>query len=972
MVIHPRSPRDLVVAGVRCGMAIINTEKGAIVELLNNSCDDVILMKRNGRTLLCGTTHGELRIHDAMEPSCPATHRMQGFTSALSDLVVCGSSILSCGYHQRYGNYNLETMVKVFDGRTLRPLIPIAFGDGPAFLRSHPKMTTTAMILSHSGQLQTVDVGNTTDLKLNQLSTMSYVTNFDLSPSGDVLAFTDADDTIHLLGSANVAEPRFTDFANQSVFPDFPNEVTEYDIRSDLPLHTIGTPYYREELFSSWPNNMIFTVRRTAQKVDSDILHNLKMIDGIGYAPFHNRRRRNLAEEKSGPGNALDVPRFRSQKAKAGTSGEFVEDMSENLFEDMGKMSLGTMNIPNYYHKMEIKYSKFGIEDFDFEFFNHTAYAGLETSAANPYCNSLLQLHHFCRPLSRFAIGHAASVCLNENCLLCELGYLSSMLTDANGQNCHASNFHRALASNKEAMNLGLVLSDSTALPPIPWASLTQSFNRFLLETIVREAMSARPKFSAETSSSTSEIESVIGIASKVISKCSCGFESVKPGMSVVTDLVYIRPVVSRKDNQATLFSSILKTSIHREGHVRDWCQACRQYQPASVRRMVQTLPAVLNINTMVQSPEQWRHWTGKLWPPPKIGLSLIGGKVQVLQGKDLEKRNLDPKTQIYVLRGIVDEIRFDQQEAHMVTFVKVQDNTEPKWLFFNDFLVKTVSEEEALTFAGPWKVPSVLTYERQQDFSTDMNPIQQPRLDTSILYSGMTLSNKSTRPADFCCLSETEAIKTGTLIAIDAEFVALQQEEREIRSDGTKHTIRPRRLSLARVSVLRGDGELVGKPFLDDYIASTQPIANYLTEFSGIHEGDLDPSTSKHFIVPFKHVYKKLHVLVRLGCIFIGHGLKSDFRIINMALPKDQIIDTVDLFYIPEAKRMLSLKFLSWYFLGENIQQSEHDSIEDARAALLLYQKYLEFEAEGTTEMRLKELYEEGRALNFRPPGAI
>jgi hypothetical protein len=45
---------------------------------------------------------------------------------------------------------------------------------------------------------------------------------------------------------------------------------------------------------------------------------------------------------------------------------------------------------------------------------------------------------------------------------------------------------------------------------------------------------------------------------------------------------------------------------------------------------------------------------------------------------------------------------------------------------------------------------------------------------------------------------------------------------------------------------------------------------------------GDLDPHLSPYTLTPLKLVYKKLRLLVDRGCIFIGHGLSKDFRIIS------------------------------------------------------------------------------------------
>jgi hypothetical protein len=146
--------------------------------------------------------------------------------------------------------------------------------------------------------------------------------------------------------------------------------------------------------------------------------------------------------------------------------------------------------------------------------------------------------------------------------------------------------------------------------------------------------------------------------------------------------------------------------------------------------------------------------------------------------------------------------------------------------------------------------------------------------------------------------LSKDELPKEGDLVAIDAEFVALQQEELEFRSDGTKKTLRPSHMSLARVSVLRHDSV----PFIDDYILTKETVVDYLTEFSGIKSrcierqelttgGDLDPNNSPHTLVPLKVAYKKLRLMVDSGCIFIGHGLAKDFRTISTLSCQIQIV---------------------------------------------------------------------------------
>jgi PAB-dependent poly(A)-specific ribonuclease subunit 2 len=223
--------------------------------------------------------------------------------------------------------------------------------------------------------------------------------------------------------------------------------------------------------------------------------------------------------------------------------------------------------------------------------------------------------------------------------------------------------------------------------------------------------------------------------------------------------------------------------------------------------------------------------------------------------------------------------------------------------------------------------------------------------------------------------LTPEERPTPGTPVALDTEFVDLEKAEIDVKADGSQEIIRPNKSGLARVSVLRGSGENEGVPFIDDYIMIKEPIVDYVTQYSGIKPGDLDPRTSEHNLVPLKVAYKKLWILLNLGCVFVGHGLASDFRKINIQVPKTQTVDTQYLFFHPGKNRRLSLRYLAWAVFKEYIQEETpdapegHDSIEDARMALRLWKKFQEYEDAGIVSQMLEEIFREGFRLGFRPP---
>jgi PAB-dependent poly(A)-specific ribonuclease subunit 2 len=299
--------------------------------------------------------------------------------------------------------------------------------------------------------------------------------------------------------------------------------------------------------------------------------------------------------------------------------------------------------------------------------------------------------------------------------------------------------------------------------------------------------------------------------------------------------------------------------------------------------------------------------------------------------------------------------------------------------------LVQPVTSTEALSFNPAWKMPSVIAYQ-VKTANNRIDDTWKQHLDTSLLYAdtkygpspinliGLTPHSTNSGERTYRPLEPSvEVPGEGTIIALDAEFVSVRQPEIAVTSEGNHETIRPTVHALARVSVIRGSGEHEQEPFIDDYIAIKEPIVDYLTSFSGIRQGDLDRKTSKHNLVTLKTAYKKLWVLLNLGCKFLGHGLKQDFRVTNIHIPKSQVIDTIDLFYDKTlGHRRISLAFLAWSLLKEEIQLETHDSIEDARTALKLYRKYLEFQDAGIFKTMLQSVYDKGKVMNWKAPAAI
>ena len=194
---------------------------------------------------------------------------------------------------------------------------------------------------------------------------------------------------------------------------------------------------------SVWPNNLTFTVGKPTPKIPPEISANMKMMDFVGYAPNPKTIKRNQILSISYK-QASVGPKFRSEKDRERVFGK--QQGKGGTAASASNHDLHSI-VPKCYTKVNIKYSRFGVEDFDFSFYNQTEYGGLENHIRNEYCNSMLQVLFYIPNFRQLCKAHLCTPCQSPVCLTCELGFLFRMLEDAKGLNCQASNFLKAFSN---------------------------------------------------------------------------------------------------------------------------------------------------------------------------------------------------------------------------------------------------------------------------------------------------------------------------------------------------------------------------------------------------------------------------------------------------------------------------------------------------------------------------------------------
>lgn len=975
-------------------------------------------------------------------------------------IATCGYSARPKRYGTSSAGYVVDPLVNIYDVRMMRAVSPIPFPAGASFAKFYPKLPNILVIASTTGQIQFVDMYDQLQVHLYQAdlsipnsgnsvaaATSSYILNMDVSDNGEFLAFGDGNNTMSLWGINSGNSGNFVKYPTSLDLPEVTSQPSANSVGLDesYPLNSVGMPYYKEFLASYFPAEMIFTKESLKQptKIDPELLDlsernpgKILPYDKSKYGPRYvvkdNEDDQTTAPEKDRSANAKQVlvPKFISQRSvtaspllkddigspNTGSVVSFQESQASNdthqqlqasAFEDQNDnktifqyKSQYANQVPSCYSRLEIQYSKFGVDDFDFDYYNQTGgqFCGLENHLDNSYANSLIQIYRFLPIFHSVVTGalleewlpNSSEVIIDQenpqgSSVLNELGYLFDMMHKAEGRNVSINNFSLILSESPVAKAHGLVIKDDgKSLDAGELQKLMITFNKFLVESVVNDYAKQFNLYLQDMTLMHYELNIFTNKGEHI---------ERQTGSQATLDLM--TPTVNSSSrlgagNHGSPFSAPHVPLSKRNYNLLNYLEFSLNQSkvlppsnlnpfPLDVKQTLTKLGPVLLINVpfTAQEYDLLRHY--KKWLVPEFYTTVNNNKVNFKP----VVTHIQLPSEKYELLGYSCQINHDVTTArgkhNMVSFIRTKSPASGKdqWFMFNDFLVMTVPEDEVFNLSYSWKKPVVLVYHNvenphNQSFSYYEIELFRSikRLDDSILYRDhFACGIRKGFKKEYELLTREEAPEIGTLVALDAEFVSLKPEVAEVRLPSKKKIVRPKVLSLARISALRGDKDGNCVPFIDDYIVHTKPIFDNLTEFSGIEDGDLDPKRSTKTLVTLQTAYRRLWLLLNLGCTFVGHGLKSDFRCINLQVPKSQIRDTIEIYYLADFKRKLSLKFLAYAVLQESVQTSNHDSIEDAKTALLLYQKYLDLKSKDSFERTLNNVYNKGYNLRFKVP---
>jgi PAB-dependent poly(A)-specific ribonuclease subunit 2 len=367
-----KGTNEILVAGLQDMMFVIDVNKGEILKQVPSKHQYTIM--RKSRHICAATTDGNV---DILEPlTLQPIKSWKAHSSFVSDMDAQHDFVVTCGASykpQAAQGYMLDPFVNVFDLKNMKPMSPLSFPPGAAFVRLHPRMLTTSLVVSQQGQIHVVDLLNPNTVNVRHANVLSYLTMVEIAPSGEAIVMADTECYMHLWGSPSRVQ--FSTMQQPTEFADEDGPPPPSGWTSDTPLNSVGMPYYREVLLSAWPSNIISDVGAPPVKWDNSYLSTLKATEYGLYGRNDRMLRRNQVEKTRTIEQAPDgvqAPKFLSERARESARSSLppptVEVTVQELTDRLSNTALESLkpDVPAMYRNVEIKYSKFGVDDFDF------------------------------------------------------------------------------------------------------------------------------------------------------------------------------------------------------------------------------------------------------------------------------------------------------------------------------------------------------------------------------------------------------------------------------------------------------------------------------------------------------------------------------------------------------------------------------------------------------------------------------
>uniref|UniRef100_A0A7E4UXS8 Exonuclease domain-containing protein n=1 Tax=Panagrellus redivivus TaxID=6233 RepID=A0A7E4UXS8_PANRE len=978
--VHRPTPHKtkVFIGGLQGNVSLFDLEAQRLIRSVVDDSTGVTMMRSNNSNLICANDRGNITIrsHSGDKISDIQAHQgpITGFDVCGNFLLTAGSTITPTRSNQ-FGTPQADLFVHLFDLRNMSASHPLQtpvptqhvfFGDPHG----------TVIMTSHFGHLWSANLNHT--WAPQNIQVMPNGTRFNhlaLSSNRQCIATVDSNQFARFYlpynggfqGSGfNYRSQRLpTRYTYSSpVIPEWQRNnrnrhqapVRQYHHAPSMPMHIAG------------PSSDVADVSERMGAMSFDPSNGGRM---------NNNDHRNGTVDKAIT-NAARAGSEMSQKIYAEGFFLDVRTLSRSLATPEWLRAINTMTIPRLYTR---PVDKDRHDKAIFERFNVSQQVPLLMNADAPIVNSFIRAIAAVPPVKKLILSH---LCRRRNCILCELQFIV--------RNIHAQEINECITP----LTCNAIIREMAAyadfapikdLTPCQFSGLAVSlFTNFFFHHIFQESTLAYDGNAHEDL----HLNKTMEVNYQKSSTCSCCGSVVLSHES--RHVITLKYPYDGRPGRHVPFVQLLEESFDDttvvDGGLQpvNQCNRCFRMAPRH-NSSIATLPSVLVVDTAINRPGYYFWNTNADIANNRPNDSLTSYDLRFVRegspqnqptnfhertvrgvsdavhsgvrfshyvpamfsaefsasGKVCFSPSIGKKdnNKVYALCSAVMSIADSRDSEHYISICKSYNHHSPVLNFtvFNDYIVTPVKVDEALYTHSAWKMPHLLFFCDVEMLNLEITPVSIPRA---------VFDDERPENGEHPRVPPPPA---GEIVALDSEFV--QNESKE-------HV-------LGRISCLNKDGE----PIIDDYslLGCNEQIGDYLTPFSGIVSEDLNPATSTKYLLSRKKSYLKVLYLVENQNIFVGHALHNDFRILNIYIPADQIIDTC-LLYRLEGKQCLSLRGLVDHVFGESIQTTQHDSVEDAMSALRLYKKYkTQTEEKANITSWLRDIYDETQKRSCQEP---